>query len=186
MSRNSEKICFKCLSDIILKSATYFGLRYDNAEDCRITFVEKMMRPDGCALGACKDACKDACKHRLVTYALNHLIDHMRPIWSRSKIETSLEEYIAKNGENAPIASPAQSIDPQEELSRNDFLEHMNVALEVLTKNEIDVLVRHGYFDQSLGEIADELDIKKEALDQTLRRARRRLLKILRDQGYIE
>ncbi len=64
-------------------------------------------------------------------------------------------------------------------------MEHVNVALEGLTKKEIDVLVLRCYYDQPIREIADALRITEEAADQTLRRARRRLRKILRAKGYI-
>ena len=180
-----EEICFKCLSEIILKLAAYFHLQYADTEDCRITFISKMMRTNGCILAACNETCANANEHSLATYAFNHLIDYTRPILRRNKHETSLEEYGAKNGDIVPRNPSDQPSNPEEELCRRDFMEHVNVALKGLTNKEIDVLVRRCYFDQPIREIADALRTTEEAADQTLRRARRCLRKILRAKGYI-
>ncbi len=91
-------------------------MQYADAEDCRITFIEKMMRTNGCILAECNETCANANRHRLATYAFNHLIDYTRPILRRNKHKTSLEEYEAKNGDIVPRDPSDQPSNPEEEL----------------------------------------------------------------------
>ncbi len=185
MSQNSDQNCFKCLSDIILKFADYFRMPHADAEDCRITFIEKMMRPNGCILGECNETCQNANKHFLAAYARNHLTDQVRYFLRRYQYETSLEEYASNHGEIVSMIPLQQSITPEEALMQKDLMRHTIASLVNLTNKEIDILVRHGFFEQSTKETAETLHISEEAVDQTLRRARRRLRKILRAKGYI-
>jgi RNA polymerase sigma factor (sigma-70 family) len=160
------------------------GLTADEAEDCAVAFVERMLRKAGQAVPReLPGHCFAAWLHRC---AANFATSYCRARAPLGQNECPWPETLDANGSRQPWDCADNALTPEASLLREEFWRRMTAALEQLSPAMRELLVRHHLHDECIQEIAVSSGRTPHAVEQTLVRARRRQRAILERMGLSE
>src|SRR6266403_721078 len=115
----------------------------------------------------------------LVAILKHTIVDQIRQYTRECQIDAGGEAAGHVDGSDAPPASTfaadAAAIDPQERLSRLQFMTHLDQCLQMLPRQQERAFKLRNCMEKDTGEICDELGVTANNLYVMLHRANRRL-----------
>ncbi len=156
-------------------------LANDDWDDCIAEFVEAMLRKGGCVL----DPASEPCEFRglVMKSAHDHVIDYLRKWVREHRYQCSWPEAQSEDGSFVPLDCPDPSPLPEEIACRSEFRRLIESAGEGLTPLQRDLFYRHDLNGELISDIAASLHKTEKAVEEALRRARRRIQSKLAQQG---
>lgn len=126
----------------------------------------------------------DLTEAQLLAYAAatvhNVALDAAQMNGRRVRMELPLAE---ETGPDTGPAVPTQS-SVEERYVRSEDRELVRRAVQRLSESERELIIRHYYLEESYEEIGAQLDIRTETVRVQVFRVRKKLLKLLGEEGY--
>ena len=161
--------------------AAQMGMTSDDIEDCAMEFAEHMLfnqERRGKELPSAE--CSSAWLHRC---ARNHAIDYRRSLLRRCSRQVS---WSGSDGSDVVGDLPDTAAGPDDVVLYREFWEIVQSGFEQIGDTAQDLFVQRYVHNRRLRDLAICADRSEQAIEQALRRIRRRIRVLLERQGVLE